>query len=37
KWRLIKGKDVAQALLDQAFAPSREGVVILTSAQMQTR
>lgn len=35
KWRLIKAKDVAQALLDQAFAPPKEGVVILTSAQMQ--
>ncbi|AJJ10015.1 semialdehyde dehydrogenase, NAD binding domain protein [Yersinia rohdei] len=35
KWRLIKAKDVAQAMLDQAFAPPQDGVTILTSAQMQ--
>ncbi|CFR01669.1 oxidoreductase [Yersinia frederiksenii] len=35
KWRLIKARDVAQALLDEAFAPPQEGVKILTSAQMQ--
>ncbi|CRY14686.1 NAD(P)H-binding protein [Yersinia enterocolitica] len=35
KWRLIKAKDVAQALLDQAFAPPHAGVTILSSAQMQ--
>ncbi len=35
KWRLIKAKDVAQALLDEAFSPPQEGVKILTSAQMQ--
>ncbi|CNK57077.1 oxidoreductase [Yersinia enterocolitica] len=35
KWRLIKAKYVAQALLDQAFAPPKAGVTILTSAEMQ--
>lgn len=35
KWRLIKAKNVAQALLDEAFAPPQEGVKILTSDQMQ--
>ncbi|PHZ23140.1 hypothetical protein [Yersinia massiliensis] len=35
KWRLIKGKDVAQAMLDQAFAPLGEGVFVLSSAAMQ--
>lgn len=36
KWRLIKAKDVAQAMMDQAFAPERSGVVVLSSAQMQS-
>ncbi|CNC51966.1 NAD(P)H-binding protein [Yersinia pseudotuberculosis] len=35
KWRLINAKDVAQAMLDQAFAPPQEGVTVLSSAQMQ--
>lgn len=35
KWRLIKAKYVAQALLDQAFAPPKAGVTILSSAEMQ--
>ncbi|CNI89205.1 NAD(P)H-binding protein [Yersinia mollaretii] len=35
KWRLIKAKHVAQALLDQAFAPPKAGVTILSSAEMQ--